>query len=102
MISTKQFTIFFLLVVIFLAAISITTSLAWREATGLYDTTSIRATIIRIIDVAAAKIQLQEDTMQMWVDEVDAELLLAEAEIDFFMATSNTVIHDATPAPPTP
>ena len=30
MISTKQFTIFFLLVVVFLVAIMIATSLAWR------------------------------------------------------------------------
>lgn len=102
MISTKQFTIFFLLVVIFLAAISIVTSLAWREAETTYDTVSIHNTIVRIIDVAATKIQAQEDTMQMWVDEVDAELLLAEAEINFFMDYSNTVIHDTTPAPPTP
>ena len=102
MISTKQFTIFFLLVVVFLAAISIVTSLAWREATTVYDSTSITDTILRIINVSAEKIQLQEDTMQMWVDEVDQELLLAETEIGFFMDAANTVIHDATPPVPTP
>lgn len=102
MISTKQFTIFFLLVVVFLAAISIVTSLAWREATTTYDTTSIHNTIVRIIEIAAEKIQGQEDAMQMWVDEVDAELLLAESEIMFFMDQSNTLIHDVTPPQPTP
>ena len=98
MINTKQFTIFFLLVVVFLVAIMIVTSLAWRESTTTYDTTSIRATLLRIVNISAVKIQAQEDAMNHWVHEVDQELLDAENQINFFMNTTNTTIY---PVPPT-
>ena len=98
MINTKQFTIFFLLVVVFLVAIMIVTSLAWRESSTTYDTTSIRATLLRIVNISAVKIQAQEDAMNHWVHEVDQELLDAENQINFFMNTTNTTIY---PVPPT-
>jgi hypothetical protein len=101
MINTKQFTIFFLLVVVFLVAIMIVTSLAWRESTTTYDTTSIRATLLRIVNISAVKIQAQEDAMNHWVHEVDQELLDAENQINFFMNTTNTTIYPV-PAPVTP
>lgn len=99
MVSTKQFTIFFLLVVVFLAAISIVTSLAWREAETVYDTVSLHNTMVRIVEVSADKIQGQEDAMQMWVDEATLEVQLAILEIEFFMNQSDALIHDTTPPP---
>ncbi|HZF09378.1 MAG TPA: hypothetical protein VFE33_11360 [Thermoanaerobaculia bacterium] len=98
MINTKQFTIFFLLVVVFLVAIMIVTSLAWRESSTTYDTTSIRATLLRIVNVSAVKIQAQEDAMNHWVHEVDQELLDAEGQINSFMNTTNTTIYPVPPA----
>jgi len=97
MINTKQFTIFFLLVVVFLVAIMIVTSLAWREASGTYDTTSIRATLLRLVDISATKIAAQEEAMNVWVQEVDRELLDAEGQINFFMNATGTVIGSPPP-----
>jgi hypothetical protein len=93
MVNTKQFTIFFLLVVVFLVAIMIVTSLAGREATTLYDTTSIRATLLRIVQLSADKISAQETAIQNWVNEVDQELRDVEAQVDFFQTDVHTVIY---------
>jgi hypothetical protein len=98
MINTKQFTIFFLLVVVFLVAIMIVTSLAWRESTTTYDTTGIRATLARIVSLSATKIQAQEDAMNHWVTEVDRELRDVEGQIGTFQTQVNKTIRE--PAPP--
>lgn len=74
MINTKQLTIFFLLVLVFLVAIMIVTSLAYREASTTYDTTSIRATLLRIVGISATKIAQQEKAVQIWVNHADKEL----------------------------
>ena len=92
MVNTKQFTIFFLLVVVFLVAIMIVTSLAWREAGKTYDTTSIRATLLRIVSLSATKITQQELAMQNWVNEVNQELLDAENQIGFFQGQVDSQI----------
>lgn len=92
MVSTKQFTIFFLLVVVFLVAIMIVTSLAWREASTTYDTTSIRATLLRIVDLSATKIAAQEDAMNGWITEVDGELLAVENQVGLFQSAVDTTI----------
>jgi hypothetical protein len=84
MVSTKQFTIFFLLVVVFLVAIMIVTSLAWREASTTYDTTSIHTSLLSIVDLSAVKIGEQEVAMQAWVAEVDLELNEVESQIGIF------------------
>ena len=94
MINTKQFTIFFLLVVVFLVAIMIVTSLAWRESTTTYDTTGIRATLARIVSLSATKIQAQEDAMNHWVTEVDRELRDVEGQIDLFQAQADSEIRN--------
>ena len=99
MVSTKQFTIFFLLVVVFLVAIMIVTSLAWREASGTYDTTSIRASLLNIVDFSAYKIGEQEAAMNNWVAEVDHELIDVEHQLDFFQTRVDTTIHGVPPAP---
>lgn len=93
MVSTKQFTIFFLLVVVFLVAIMIVTSLAWRESSTTYDTTSIRSTLLRIVNLSAVKIAAQEHAMDTWVKEVDRELAEAEGQIGFFQSHINSTIH---------
>jgi hypothetical protein len=93
MVNTKQFTIFFLLVVVFLVAIMIVTSLAWRESTTTYDTTSIRATLARIVRLSSTKIQAQENAMNHWVTEVDRELRDVEGQIGAFQAQVDTEIH---------
>ena len=93
MVSTKQFTIFFLLVVVFLVAIMIVSSLAWRESTTTYDTTSIRASLLSIINFSADRIEEQETAMQHWVDEVDQELLDVQAQLAFFDSQVDTTIH---------
>src|SRR5262245_2959127 len=92
MVNTKQFTIFFLLVVVFLVAIMIVTSLAWRESTKVYDPTSIRATLLRLVSLSATKITNQEIAMQHWVDEVNQELLDVENQIGFFQGQVDTQI----------
>ena len=98
MISTKQFTIFFLLVVVFLVAIMIVTSFAWRESSTTYDTTSIRASLIRIVDFSAFKIHEQENAMRFWVTDVDRELHDVENQISFFQTRVDSTIQ----AGPTP
>jgi len=84
MVSTKQFTIFFLLVVVFLVAIMIVTSLAWRESSTTYDTTSIRASLLSIVKISSSTIARQENAMRHWVYEVDRELLAVKGQVDFF------------------
>jgi hypothetical protein len=97
MVSTKQFTIFFLLVVVFLVAIMIVTSLAWREAGGTYDTTGIRASLLRIVDFSAYKISEQETSMNHWVGEVGQELRDVEGTIGYFQSHVDSTIHGLGP-----
>ncbi len=97
MVSTKQFTIFFLLVVVFLVAIMIVTSFAWREAGKTYDTTSIRASLIRIVNFSAFKIGDQENAMQHWVVDVDHELHDVEGQIGQFQTLVNGTIRGVGP-----
>lgn len=92
MVNTKQFTIFFLLVVVFLVAIMIVTSLAGREASTTYDTTSIRATLLRIVQLSADKISAQETAMQNWVTEVDQELRDVETQVQFYQDAVHSTI----------
>lgn len=92
MVSTKQFTIFFLLVVVFLVAIMIVTSLAWRESSHTYDTTNIRASLLAIVDLSAAVIARQEFAMHHWVDEVNNELLQVQGQAAFFKGEIDTRI----------
>jgi hypothetical protein len=89
---TKQFTIFFLLVVVFLVAIMIVTALAHRESTFTYNTDSIRATLLRLVDLSATKIHAQETAMSDWVREVDQELLDAEDQVNQFQIYVDTKI----------
>jgi hypothetical protein len=99
-VNTKQFTIFFLLVVVFLVAIMIVTAFAWRESSTTYDTTSIRASLIRIVDFSAFKIQEQEAAMRNWVVDVDRELHDVEGQISFFESYTDSHIYSGpTPAP---
>ncbi|HSG38394.1 MAG TPA: hypothetical protein VLE27_02055 [Thermoanaerobaculia bacterium] len=100
MVNTKQFTIFFLLVVVFLVAIMIVTNLALRESTKTYDTTGIRATLTDIVNLSATKIRAQETAMQGWVDEVGVELEDVEAQIALFQTEINTAIPAAPAAIP--
>lgn len=97
MVSTKQFTIFFLLVVVFLVAIMIVTSLAWRESSKEYDTTSIRTSLISIVDFSAAKINEQESAMQTWVDEVDLELHQTQGQISSLQHYVDTEVQGMPP-----
>ena len=100
MVNTKQFTIFFLLVVVFLVAIMIVTAFAWRESSTTYDTTSIRASLIRIVDFSAFKIREQETAMRHWVVDVDRELHDVEGQISFFESRVDSTIYSGpTPAP---
>jgi hypothetical protein len=99
MVSTKQFTIFFLLVVVFLVAIMIVTSLAWREASHTYDTTSIRTSMLSIVDFSAYKIGEQESAMQAWVDEADLELHQTQTQISSFQDHVDTTIQGVGPLP---
>ncbi len=92
MINTKQFTIFFLLVVVFLVAIMIVTSLAWREQTTTYDTTSIRTSLENIINFSATTIEAQETAMENWVNEVDQELLDVQGQLTQFETQVETQI----------
>jgi hypothetical protein len=99
-VNTKQFTIFFLLVVVFLVAIMIVTAFAWRESSTTYDTTSIRASLIRIVDFSAFKIHEQEDAMRHWVVDVDRELHDVENQISFFESrVDSTIYSGSVPAP---
>ena len=97
MVNTKQFTIFFLLVVVFLVAIMIVTSLAWREAGKTYDTTSIKNSLLQLVQISADKIAQQEAAMQSWVNEVDQELLGVQSQIDIFQTQVNKQIYLPTP-----
>jgi hypothetical protein len=99
MVSTKQFTIFFLLVVVFLVAIMIVTSLAWRESSKTYDTTSIRTSLLSIVDFSAYKIGEQESAMQSWVDEVDLELHQTQSQISSLQDHVDTEIQGQGPLP---
>jgi hypothetical protein len=101
-VSTKQFTIFFLLVVVFLVAIMIVTSFAWREAGTTYDTTSIRASLIRIVDFSAFKIGEQEAAMRHWVFDVDRELHDVEGQISYFQTRVDSTIYTSPTPPPAP
>lgn len=94
MINTKQFTIFFLLVVVFLVAIMIVTSLAWRESTTTYDTRGIRSTLAKLVSISATTIQAQEIAMNHWVADVDRELRDAEDQIGTFQAQADMEIRD--------
>ena len=93
MVSTKQFTIFFLLVVVFLVAIMIVTSLAWREQSTTYNTVSIKAHLLSIVRISATLIGKQEHAMQCWITEVDRELAAVRSQIDFFQADVDTEIY---------
>ena len=93
MVSTKQFTIFFLLVVVFLVAIMIVTSLAWRESSTTYNTTSIKTSLLGIIKFSAATIAKQENAMRHWVLEVDKELVQVSDQHKFFQDHINTEIY---------
>ena len=97
MINTKQFTIFFLLVVIFLVAIMIVTSLAWREAGKTYDTTSIKNSLLQLVQISADKIAQQEAAMQNWINEVNQELLDVQNQIGFFQGQVNSQIFNPLP-----
>lgn len=99
MVNTKQFTIFFLLVVVFLVAIMIVTSLAWREAGKTYDTTSIRNSLLQLVQISADKIAQQEAAMQNWINEVNQELLDVQSQISFFQSDVDSTIQGVPPAP---
>jgi hypothetical protein len=71
----------------------IVTSLAWREAGTTYDTTSIRASLLRIVDLSAIKITAQEHAMDSWVKEVDKELGDVEGQIRFFQSHVDSTIY---------
>lgn len=96
MVNTKQFTIFFLLVVVFLVAIMIVTSLAWREASGTYNTSSIQTSLLGIVDFSASKISEQEAAMNNWVTDVDHELTDVEHQLDTFQTHVDTIGHGPT------
>jgi hypothetical protein len=81
MIGFKQFTIFFLLVVVFVVAISIVVSLVWREQTTTYDTTIIAGSLTRIIDYVGFKISEQEHAMTGWVSVVTRDMQNVETQI---------------------
>lgn len=93
MINTKQFTIFFLLVVVFLVAIMIVTSLAQRESTRLYDTTSVRASLTSLVNLSATKIAAQEVVMDNWILEVNQELVDAQAQVNLFQTEIDAAIN---------
>ena len=102
MISTKQFTIFFLLVVVFLVAIMTVTSLAWRESSTTYDTTSIKAKLLSIVDFSATRIAEQESAMNAWVADVDQELFDTQTQLSFFQDHVDTTIKGQGPVPRQP
>lgn len=93
--NTKQFVIFFLLVTVFLVAISIVTSLIWREATTTYDVSGVAAQLEVIIHQSAEAIAEQEFAVQYWIDEVEQELMDAAAANDYYTYYAHEVIHPA-------
>jgi len=103
MVGYKQFTIFFLLVVIFVVAISIVASLAWREQTTTYDTTVIGASLTRIIDYVGFKIHEQERAMSGWVSVVTGDVQKVETQIATYQSLVDSQIGGHGPiTPPAP
>lgn len=97
MISTKQFTIFFLLVVVFLVAIMIVTSLVWREQGTLYNTVRIEERLKAIVDFSATIIGKQEVAMNAWINDVDLELGQVQTETGTLQTYVDTSIHGLPP-----
>jgi hypothetical protein len=97
MVSTKQFTIFFLLVVVFLVAIMIVTSLVWREQGTLYSTVRIEERLKAIVDFSATVIGKQEVAMRAWIDDVDHELWQVQTETGSLQGYVDTSIHGLPP-----
>jgi len=93
MVSTKQFTIFFLLVVVFLVAIMIVTSLVWREQGTLYNTVRIEERLKAIVDFSATLIGKQEVAMNAWISDVDRELGQVQTETGTLQGYVDTSIH---------
>jgi uncharacterized membrane protein len=93
MVSTKQFTIFFLLVVVFLVAIMIVTSLVWREQGTLYNTVRIEERLKAIVDFSATLIGRQEVAVHAWIDDVDLELGQVQTEAGRLQGYVDTSIH---------
>src|ERR1700704_2687853 len=93
MVSTKQFTIFFLLVVVFLVAIMIVTSLVWREQGTLYNTVRIEERLKAIVDFSATLIGKQEVAVRFWIDDVDRELGQVQTETGTLQGYVDTSIH---------
>ena len=71
---TKQFTLLFILVTVFVFAICLVASLAYREATTTYDTSAIAEGLHAIAYKAAIAIEDQEIYMDYWVDEATYEV----------------------------
>ena len=97
MISTKQFTIFFLLVVVFLVAIMIVTSLVWREQGTLYNTVRIEERLKAIVDFSATIIGKQEVAMNAWINDVDLELGQVQTETTTLQTYVDNSIHGLPP-----
>jgi len=93
MVSTKQFTIFFLLVVVFLVAIMIVTSLVWREQGTLYNTVRIEERLKAIVDFSATLIGKQEVAMNAWISDVDRGLGQVQTETGTLQGYVDTSIH---------
>jgi uncharacterized membrane protein len=97
MVSTKQFTIFFLLVVVFLVAIMIVTSLVWREQGTLYNTVRIEERLKAIVDFSATLIGKQEVAMNAWISDVDRELGQVQTETGTLQVYVDSSIHGLPP-----
>lgn len=97
MISTKQFTIFFLLVVVFLVAIMIVTSLVWREQGTLYNTVRIEERLKAIVDFSATLIGKQEVAVNAWISDVDRELGQVQTETGTLQVYVDNSIHGLPP-----
>jgi uncharacterized membrane protein len=97
MVSTKQFTIFFLLVVVFLVAIMIVTSLVWREQGTLYNTVRIEERLKAIVDFSATIIGKQEVAVNAWINDVDHELGQVQTESGTLQVYVDTSIHGLPP-----
>jgi uncharacterized membrane protein len=98
MISTKQFTIFFLLVVVFLVAIMIVTSLVWREQGTLYNTVRIEERLKAIVDFSATLIGKQEVAVNSWINDVDLELGQVQTETTTLQGYVDHSIHGLPPS----
>jgi len=97
MVSTKQFTIFFLLVVVFLVAIMIVTSLVWREQGTLYNTVRIEERLKAIVDFSATLIGRQEVAVNAWIDDVNLELGQVQTETGTLQVYVDNSIHGLPP-----